>query len=665
MIPTFDCARYLEATLRSLLAQAPGPEAMQIEVVDDQSTTDDPAEVVTRLGGGRVDFYRQSENVGVVANLNTCLQRSRGEVVHLLHGDDVVLDGFYRTLGDRLREHPEAGAAYCRHVYVDARGRRLEVAPLEPAASGILAEGARFLAAEQRIMTPCIVVRRSVYEQLGGFDDRLACAEDWEMWVRIAARFPVYYEERPLACYRLHDDSNTGRNLRSGLSLDHTRLAIDLFADYFEPAERRAVKRAAFSRYAESAVETAWNFQSQGDTAAARAQLRVAWRLERSPRTAARIARVFCPLGRTEAAVRRIDARARWEPPVRVALVGCGAVARTYYAPALARLMACRRVETVRLFDPSPARVRDVTRLLPATVAPSWEAVLEGPDELAIVASPPVAHSQQVQALLEHGKHVLCEKPFSLDRAEAESLADLGRERGLACAVGMVRRFSRSACLLRRLLSEERPTRLVWHEGGPFRWPVASPAYFAPEAGNSVLWDLGSHVLDLLIWWLGAPDALSCRDDAMGGTAANCVLELAWADGCCGEVRLSREYDLPGGLVVERTSGDLVCRDVTEADVLYASGESAPPDFQQEIPGSPAPAGETFLDCFDLQLRNVLAAVRHAAPLWVPAEDVIESVGTLAVAEAEGVLLESPWLGRRELGAARAARAGAREVARC
>jgi glycosyltransferase involved in cell wall biosynthesis len=293
MIPTFDCARYLEATLRSLLAQAPGPEAMQIEVVDDHSTTDDPAEVVTRLGGGRVDFYRQSENVGVVANLNTCLQRSRGEVVHLLHGDDVVLDGFYRTLGDRLREHPEAGAAYCRHVYVDARGRRLEVAPLEPAASGILAEGARFLAAEQRIMTPCIVVRRSVYEQLGGFDDRLACAEDWEMWVRIAARFPVYYEERPLACYRLHDDSNTGRNLRSGLSLDHTRLAIDLFADYFEPAERRAVKRAAFSRYAESAVETAWNFQSQGDNAAARAQLRVAWRLERSPRTAARIARVF------------------------------------------------------------------------------------------------------------------------------------------------------------------------------------------------------------------------------------------------------------------------------------------------------------------------------------------------------------------------------------
>jgi glycosyltransferase involved in cell wall biosynthesis len=292
MIPTYNCAGYLEAALRSVLAQDPGLEAMQIEVVDDHSTADDPEEVVARLGGGRVDFHRQPKNVGVVGNLNTCLQQSRGELVHLLHGDDYVLEGFYRTVDKDLREHPEAGAAYCRHLYVDERGRRLDAAPLEPASSRILTEGARFLAAEQRIMTPCIVVRRSVYEELGGFDDRLACAEDWEMWVRVATRFPVYYEERQLACYRLHGSSNTGRNLRDGRNLDYTRLAIELFASYFEPAERRALKRAAFSRYATSGLETARSLQSQGDAAAARAQLRVVWRLEKSPRTAAGIARV-------------------------------------------------------------------------------------------------------------------------------------------------------------------------------------------------------------------------------------------------------------------------------------------------------------------------------------------------------------------------------------
>jgi len=290
MIPTYECARYLEVALSSVLAQDQGPDAMQIEVVDDHSTADDPEEVAARVGGGRVAFHRQPENVGVVGNLNTCLQRSRGELVHLLHGDDFVLDGFYRTIGDRLREHPEASAAYCRHVYVDEDGHRLDVAPLEPASSGTLADGARFLAAEQRIMTPCIAVRRTVYEELGGFDDRLACAEDWEMWVRVASRVPVYYEEQALACYRLHDDSHTGRSLRDGLSLDHTRLAIEIFAEYFAPAERDSVKRTAFSRYAASGLDTARKLQAEGDAAAARAQLRVVWRLEKSPRTAAGIA---------------------------------------------------------------------------------------------------------------------------------------------------------------------------------------------------------------------------------------------------------------------------------------------------------------------------------------------------------------------------------------
>lgn len=360
------------------------------------------------------------------------------------------------------------------------------------------------------------------------------------------------------------------------------------------------------------------------------------------------------------------DARAPWTPPVNLVLVGCGAVARSYYAPALTRLLAGGWIGAVRLFDPSSARATEVAALFSAgAVAPSWEDVLNGPEELAIVATPPVAHAEQVHALLEHGKHVLCEKPFVLDRATGESLVDLARERSRLCAAGMVRRFSRSACLLRTLLSEERPTRLVWHEGSPFRWPVDSPAYFAPEAGNQLLWDIGSHVGDLLVWWLGVPHEFACRDDAMGGAATNCLVELEWPDGCSAEVRLSREYDFAGGLVVERPSGALTCRNVAETDVLRASGEVVAPDFEQRIPGAAAPAGRTFADCFELQLQNVLSAVRAAAPLWALAEDVVESVGALATMEAKSELLESPWLSRRELDFARALRAGVSKVAAC
>jgi hypothetical protein len=102
---------------------------------------------------------------------------------------------------------------------------------------------------------------------------------------------------------------------------------------------------------------------------------------------------------------------------------------------------------------------------------------------------------------------------------------------------------------------------------------------------------------------------------------------------------------------------------VAEGDVLRSSEETTSPDFEQRIPGAAAPAGRTFADCFDRQLQNVLSAVRAAAPLWAPAEEVLEGVGALATMEARSELLESPWLGRSEIVTARALRAGASKVA--
>src|SRR4051812_8827347 len=90
MIPTYNCARYLAETLESVLCQDPGPEQMHVEVIDDCSTVDDPQSVVDRIGRGRVLFHRNLENKGAVRTFNTCIQRSAGELVHILHGDDLV-----------------------------------------------------------------------------------------------------------------------------------------------------------------------------------------------------------------------------------------------------------------------------------------------------------------------------------------------------------------------------------------------------------------------------------------------------------------------------------------------------------------------------------------------------------------------------------------------
>ncbi|MDH4105702.1 MAG: glycosyltransferase [Gammaproteobacteria bacterium] len=287
MIPTFHCAGYLGETLRSVLAQDPGPEAMQIEVVDDHSTEDDPEAVVREIGRGRVGFFRQPANVGTTRNFATCITRSRGRLVHLLHGDDLVRDGFYATLQRAFDADAEIGAAFCRQVFIDGKGDWVGLSPLEQPCSGRLEGALERLATEQRIMTPSIVVRREVYEALGGFDDRLRCSEDWEMWVRIAAHYPVWFEKEPLALYRMHSNSNTGRHVRTAEDMRYTREAIDLFRSHLPPARAADIVRTAKQQYALAAIRTARSLLESRDLDGARAQLAEALRLSRSPRVLA------------------------------------------------------------------------------------------------------------------------------------------------------------------------------------------------------------------------------------------------------------------------------------------------------------------------------------------------------------------------------------------
>jgi glycosyltransferase involved in cell wall biosynthesis len=72
MIPTYNPrADYLEETLNSVLRQDPGPDQMQIEVVDDCSKDDTAFEVTRRLGAGRVTFHAESQNRGLANNLES------------------------------------------------------------------------------------------------------------------------------------------------------------------------------------------------------------------------------------------------------------------------------------------------------------------------------------------------------------------------------------------------------------------------------------------------------------------------------------------------------------------------------------------------------------------------------------------------------------------
>jgi glycosyltransferase involved in cell wall biosynthesis len=276
MVPTHDSGEYLRRTLASILDQAPGPDTMQIEVVDDCSTRVDVEGIVRDVGTGRIAFQRQTCNVGAIANFNTCLAQARGHLVHVLHDDDLVAPGFYQALGAAFDRHPEVGAAFCRCRMIDEHDREVHLFDLERPDAGVVDDFITRLAVSSRIQTPCIAVRRSVYERLGGFDPRLVHAADWEMWQRIVARYPVWYEPRVLASYRSHPASDTTRLKRTAMNVADTRRAIEIANAYLPSDLAAGLRRQALGFYGNRAVEAAWRLRAAGDPDGAQAQLRAA-----------------------------------------------------------------------------------------------------------------------------------------------------------------------------------------------------------------------------------------------------------------------------------------------------------------------------------------------------------------------------------------------------
>ena len=286
MIPTYHCANHLRETLTRVLAQDPGPELMQLEVVDDCSTRDDPEAVVREVGEGRVAFFRQEENVGHTRNFDTCLQRSRGQLVHVLHGDDYVLESFYHTMEAPFVHHPEIGAAFCRNIFIDGSGRTFATSRLVQRERGIVEGWLERIATGQLLQPSSIVVRRAVYERLGGFDRRiLTFGEDWEMWVRIAAAYPVFYEPEPLAAYRLNDETSlSGSALRTGQNMRDLRTAVELNAALLPAAHRRRLSREASVNNALGTIRRSHRILDTGEVRVPLIQLREALRTSPTPR---------------------------------------------------------------------------------------------------------------------------------------------------------------------------------------------------------------------------------------------------------------------------------------------------------------------------------------------------------------------------------------------
>jgi glycosyltransferase involved in cell wall biosynthesis len=205
VIAAYSAARWIAETLDSVLAQT--FQDFEVIVVDDGSTDETP-EVVAGYGS-RVRYLRQ-ENGGQPSARNFGIRAVRGSYVAFLDADDLWLPEKLQLQMDLLSRHPNLAWVYSDAIVFDEESGQ-EVFRASDVTKLYAGDILRPLLLSNFIASPTPVIRRDVFDTVGYFDESpdLQFAEDWNMWLRIAAKYQVRFVERPLAKYRRHATSES------------------------------------------------------------------------------------------------------------------------------------------------------------------------------------------------------------------------------------------------------------------------------------------------------------------------------------------------------------------------------------------------------------------------------------------------------------------------
>ncbi len=239
VIPTYNHRRYVCDAVDSALGQTyPNCEVI---VIDDGST-DGTGEMLRERYGDRIRYVYQ-DNRGLPAARNAGTRHACGVYVNYCDADDQLLPEKIARCVEVFAEHPDAGAVYTDYESVAEDGHTIL-----PRSHPVLPSGNIFceLLIGKRgnfIMEAAPLVRRNLILDAGGFNEDMTNAQDWEMWVRLASRYPFIYIHEPLALYRYVPNAMH----TNALGMSQSRLKLyQLARDY--PGREDCIDDAAYDR---------------------------------------------------------------------------------------------------------------------------------------------------------------------------------------------------------------------------------------------------------------------------------------------------------------------------------------------------------------------------------------------------------------------------------
>lgn len=164
----------------------------ELIVVDDGSAADIRAALAPFTG--RLTLLTHKKNRGVSAARNTGIRHGTAPFVAFLDSDDVWLPDKLREQMSFFRQHPDAVACQAQEIWM-RQGTRVN-----PQKKHVKPNGDIFLPSLKRcLVSPsAVMLKRSVLGEIGSFDEHLPACEDYDLWIRLSCRYPVFLIDRPL-----------------------------------------------------------------------------------------------------------------------------------------------------------------------------------------------------------------------------------------------------------------------------------------------------------------------------------------------------------------------------------------------------------------------------------------------------------------------------------
>ena len=201
VLPTYNGSRFLVQAVRSCLQQT--FQDLELIVVDDAST-DETAAILAEQGRSdeRLTILHNHRNRGLPASLNRGFSVARGRYLTWTSDDNWYRPAAVEAMLAFLESQPSVDLVYADHTVIHGDAGREEARTCEPAEN----------LTEVNVVQACFLFRRSLLEKVGDYNEGLACAEDYDYWLRARVEgFRLAPLHRDLYVYRLHADSLTDR----------------------------------------------------------------------------------------------------------------------------------------------------------------------------------------------------------------------------------------------------------------------------------------------------------------------------------------------------------------------------------------------------------------------------------------------------------------------